>query len=186
MFHVELAPLGGILGPLKSDLGVFWPFWGTDFIMYKHKKTFYPLRYLAPDFKTYISGIVLQFPTIWLEKNDGYFFLLDGSSGPMWPKCFGTPAWYRPIFQTVHSTLLNWFMSLYRFKRLSRTLLQNLGQSWPQMMFMHTIWRTKLWKRDEIKNPVEIEIHPPKHSQKCSGVIKYSRSIEYSHPLFPC
>ena len=25
MFLVELAPLGGILGPLKSDLGVFWP-----------------------------------------------------------------------------------------------------------------------------------------------------------------
>ena len=24
MSHVELAPLGGILGPLKSDLGVFW------------------------------------------------------------------------------------------------------------------------------------------------------------------
>ena len=24
MFHVELAPLGGILGPPKSDLGVFW------------------------------------------------------------------------------------------------------------------------------------------------------------------
>ena len=24
MFHVELAPLGGILGPLKSNLGVFW------------------------------------------------------------------------------------------------------------------------------------------------------------------
>ena len=24
MFQVELAPLGGILGPLKSDLGVFW------------------------------------------------------------------------------------------------------------------------------------------------------------------
>ena len=24
MFHVEQAPLGGILGPLKSDLGVFW------------------------------------------------------------------------------------------------------------------------------------------------------------------
>ena len=33
MFHVELAPLGGIFGPLKSDLGVFWPFRGTDFIM---------------------------------------------------------------------------------------------------------------------------------------------------------
>ena len=24
MFHVELAPLGDSLGPLKSDLGVFW------------------------------------------------------------------------------------------------------------------------------------------------------------------
>ena len=24
MFHVELAPLGGILDPLKSDLGEFW------------------------------------------------------------------------------------------------------------------------------------------------------------------
>ena len=24
VFHVELAPLGGILGPRKSDLGVFW------------------------------------------------------------------------------------------------------------------------------------------------------------------
>ena len=24
MFHVELAPLGVILAPLKSDLGVFW------------------------------------------------------------------------------------------------------------------------------------------------------------------
>ena len=33
MFHVELVPLGGIFGPLKSDLGVFWPFRATDFIM---------------------------------------------------------------------------------------------------------------------------------------------------------
>ena len=24
MIHGELAPIGGILGPLKSDLGVFW------------------------------------------------------------------------------------------------------------------------------------------------------------------
>ena len=37
MFHVELAPLGGIFGPLKSDLGVFWPFRGTDFTMGKNK-----------------------------------------------------------------------------------------------------------------------------------------------------
>ena len=33
MFHVELAPLGSILGPLKSDLGVFWLIRATDFIM---------------------------------------------------------------------------------------------------------------------------------------------------------
>ena len=26
MFYVQLAHLGGILGPLKSDLGLFWPF----------------------------------------------------------------------------------------------------------------------------------------------------------------
>ena len=38
MFHVELAPLGGIFGPLKSDLGIFWPFQGTDFIMGKKPK----------------------------------------------------------------------------------------------------------------------------------------------------
>ena len=37
MFHLELAPLGGIFGPLKSDLGVFWPFRGTDFIMGKNQ-----------------------------------------------------------------------------------------------------------------------------------------------------
>ena len=26
MFYVQLAPVGGILGPLESDLGIFWPF----------------------------------------------------------------------------------------------------------------------------------------------------------------
>ena len=26
MFHVQLAPLGGILGPSESELGLFWPF----------------------------------------------------------------------------------------------------------------------------------------------------------------
>ena len=33
MFHVELAPLGGILDPLKSDLGPKYPFRAIDFIM---------------------------------------------------------------------------------------------------------------------------------------------------------
>ena len=33
MFHLELVPLGYTFGPLKSDLGVFWPSRATDFIM---------------------------------------------------------------------------------------------------------------------------------------------------------
>ena len=44
MFHVELAPLGGIFGPLKSDLGVFWPFRGTDFIMGKNQNSNFSKR----------------------------------------------------------------------------------------------------------------------------------------------
>ena len=75
-------------------------------------------------------------------KNDAYFFSINGSSGPMWLECFGTAAWYCQIFQTAHSTLLNWFMSLrgvYRFKRLSTTLLQNLG--WLTLKKMPSIHR---------------------------------------------
>ena len=42
-----------------------------------------PVKKITLYFKTYIFGIVLQFPKIWLEKNDGYFFRFDGSSGPL-------------------------------------------------------------------------------------------------------
>ena len=53
MFHVELAPLGpgGIFGPLKSDLGVFWPFRGTDFIMGKKQKCKFLKKPSWPDFQ---------------------------------------------------------------------------------------------------------------------------------------
>ena len=51
MFHVELAPLGGIFGPLKSDLGVFWPFRGTDFIMGKNKNANFSKSPHGPIFK---------------------------------------------------------------------------------------------------------------------------------------
>ena len=66
MFHVELAPLGGIFGPLKSDLGVFWPFRGTDFIMgiLKIWDNFLGPHCSWPDFKIYIFGILAQFVTI--------------------------------------------------------------------------------------------------------------------------
>ena len=39
MFHVEVAPLGGILGPLKSDLGVFWLYFGSFFAWSYNVKT---------------------------------------------------------------------------------------------------------------------------------------------------
>ena len=51
MFHVEVAPLGGILGPLKSDLGVFWLFQGTDFMMGKNKNANFSKSPHGPIFK---------------------------------------------------------------------------------------------------------------------------------------
>ena len=62
MFHVELAPLGGIFGPLKSDLGVFWPFRGTDFIMGKNKNANFSKSPHGPIFKlcVVIREVILQ------------------------------------------------------------------------------------------------------------------------------
>ena len=61
MFH-ELAPLGGIFGPLKSDLGVFWPFRGTDFIMGKNKNANFSKSARCPVFKFFvvIREVILQ------------------------------------------------------------------------------------------------------------------------------
>ena len=39
MFHVELAPLGVIFGPLKSDLGAFWRDFGSFFAWFYNVKT---------------------------------------------------------------------------------------------------------------------------------------------------
>ena len=62
MFHIELAPLGGIFGPLKSDLGVFWPFRGTDFIMGKNQNANFSKRARWPIFKFFlvILEVILQ------------------------------------------------------------------------------------------------------------------------------
>ena len=62
MFHVELAPLGGIFGPLKSDLGVFWPFRGTDFIMGKNQNanSSKRARCLILKFLVVICEVILQ------------------------------------------------------------------------------------------------------------------------------
>ena len=62
MFHVELAPLGGIFGPLKSDLGVFWPFRGTDLILGKNKNANFSKSPHGPIFKFFvvIREVILQ------------------------------------------------------------------------------------------------------------------------------
>ena len=36
----------------------------------------------GPDFKTYIFGMILQFPTIWLKKMIGIFFNFSGLQDP--------------------------------------------------------------------------------------------------------
>ena len=53
---------GGIFGPLKSDLGVFWPFRGTDFIMGKNKNANFSKSPHGPIFKFFvvIREVILQ------------------------------------------------------------------------------------------------------------------------------
>ena len=60
MFHVELAPRGDIFGPLKSELGVFWPFRGTDFIMGKNKNA---------NFSKSPHGLIFKFFVVIREVN---------------------------------------------------------------------------------------------------------------------
>ena len=83
MFHVELAPLGGIFGPLKSDLGVFWPFRGTDFIMGKKPKCKFLKTLSWADFDLLESNSIY----IFVHENQKFtidnFFSLDACLSPM-------------------------------------------------------------------------------------------------------
>ena len=83
MFDVQLAPLGGIFGPLKSNLGVFWTFPATDCIMGILKIWD---NFLGP------NGPILKFTfseslrNLWLfgiNKKDGFFF----GFGPLQDPC---------------------------------------------------------------------------------------------------
>ena len=62
MFHIGLAPLRGIFGPLKSDLGVFWPFRGPDFIMGENQNANFSKRARCPilKFLVVIREVILQ------------------------------------------------------------------------------------------------------------------------------
>ena len=83
MFHVELAPLGGILGPLKSDLGVFWAKIPLYPYNVKTQKTHFLKTLSWADFDLLESN----FRYIFLHKNQkiyhSEFFSLDACSGPM-------------------------------------------------------------------------------------------------------
>ena len=74
MFHVELAPLEGIFGPLKSDLGVFWPFRATDFIMGILKIWDNFLGPHVPILRLMFLEFLRNLWTFGINKKDGCFF----------------------------------------------------------------------------------------------------------------
>ena len=55
MFYVQLAPLGDILGPLKSDLGVILALSGDLFYTYKTFKLDFLKTLSSPDFDLFDS-----------------------------------------------------------------------------------------------------------------------------------
>ena len=90
MFHVELAPLGGIFGPLKSDIGVFWPFWGTDFIMGKNHNSNFSKRARQNFLIFSLSSLfisVLKVPEEKLAVHNFWGWVLSGGSVSRWTSC---------------------------------------------------------------------------------------------------
>ena len=83
MFHVELAPLGGIIGPRKSDLGVFWAKISLYPQNVKTQKKHFLKTLSWADFDLLESYC----RHIFLTKNQKiyhrYFFSLDTYSDPM-------------------------------------------------------------------------------------------------------
>ena len=83
MFHIELAPLGGIFGPLKSDLGVFWPFPGTDFIMGKNQNANFSKPFHGRILISWNPILDTFFCTKIKKFTMDNFFPLDACSRPM-------------------------------------------------------------------------------------------------------
>ena len=90
MVHVELAPLGGIFGPLKSDLGVFWPFRGTDGHNGQKPKCKFLKKPSLPDFKIFvvICEVILQKKAPILAPVIFSVFTLISHCGPTQKLCF--------------------------------------------------------------------------------------------------
>ena len=69
---------GGYFCPLKSDLGVFWPFRGPDFIMGKNKNANFSKRARCPIFKFFVvirEAILQKMAPILDQVN--FFFCFD-------------------------------------------------------------------------------------------------------------
>ena len=83
MFHVELAPLGGILGPLKSDLGVFLAKIPLYHYNVKTQKRHFLKTLEWADFDLLESNSLYIFVHENKKIYHGQFFSLDACLSPM-------------------------------------------------------------------------------------------------------
>ena len=144
MFHVELAPLGGIFGPLKSDLGVFWPFRGTDFIMGILKIWDNFLGPHVPILRLMFLEFLRNFWTFGINKKDGCFFQFRTPSGHMWWALIflhGTCLWAVICFAHILSVSCFFF-----FKNLV-----------DELCFLHRKWIfTSIYHKWSIKGNIQL------------------------------
>ena len=90
MFHVELAPLGGIFGPLKSDVGVFLAKIPLYPYNVKTQKTHFLKIPEWADFDLLESNCRHIFLPKYKKITIENFFSLDACSGPMCPPVLTT------------------------------------------------------------------------------------------------
>ena len=125
MFHVELAPLGGIFGPLKSDSGVFWPFQATDFIMgiLKIWDNFWGFQF--PILRLTFLESSCNLRKFSINKEDGYFFRFDCSLGP---KCqLKVPCVRQEQCQMTEMTFPIWRQKSGDVKHMTWLLIEFFG-----------------------------------------------------------
>jgi len=86
MFHVELAPLGGILGPLKSDLGVFWAKIPSYPYNVKFSKSIFSKSANLPILSFWILNLHIIICQFQKRSTVKHFFSLSPCSCHLWPK----------------------------------------------------------------------------------------------------
>ena len=131
MFHVELAPLGGIFRPLKSDLGVFWAKIPLYPYNVKHKKRIFSKPFHGQIFIFWNPFIYIFMCTKIRKITIVHFFSFDACSRPMWPwlqlppffaQCpnWGTQV---PILKDLFQT----YSSCNKNTKTTTLLLQHIG-----------------------------------------------------------